>query len=237
MPTDAATATPSILPRISTPVRLLRFGVVGASGVLVNLGLLTLLVEVLRWHYLAAAALSIEASVLSNYLLNRSWTWADRHKTWWSLLSYHGVTAVGMLTQWLVLLLGVSLLQMHYLTASLGGIGAGTLWNYFANHHVTFAPYTPDRLRRHLRVAMYAVVVLLQLAIAVLLTQGSRVISADADVQPQILHAVVDVGASWTRSLAGTLGPEATTWAALQGLANVLDAVTPAVLAPGAATP
>lgn len=153
----------------STLGRLVRFAFVGGSGVPVNLLILAALVEWAGWHYLLAAAVSIEASTLWNYALNRAWTWRDRDRSLWSLLSYHGVVAVGLVVQWGAIGVGAGLLGIHYLVAACVGIALGTVWNFFANHRVTFQEYTPERRRKHLRVASYVGALILHLAVATLM--------------------------------------------------------------------
>jgi putative flippase GtrA len=59
-------------------LRWARFNGVGAAGVMVQLGLLTLLIRVAGLHYLAAAAIAVEAAVLHNFAWHQRWTWADR---------------------------------------------------------------------------------------------------------------------------------------------------------------
>lgn len=143
--------------------RFVRFGLVGASGALVNAGLLLLLVEGLGWHVLAASLLSIELSTLSNWAFNRSWTWSDRHAGWRSLARYHGVAAFGMAIQWLVLAVTVASLDVHYLVGSLLGIAAGTAWNFAGNHLFTFQAKDAKPLPRW---ALYGASLALQLVVA-----------------------------------------------------------------------
>ncbi|MBI2078888.1 MAG: GtrA family protein [Euryarchaeota archaeon] len=154
----------------SLAARLARFAVVGGNGAVLNLSLLTLFIEVFGWHFLLASAVAIELSTVINYFLNRSWTWGDRDRSFWSLLSYHGVVMVGLVVQWAVLATGVAFFDLHYLLAGLIGIAAGTGWNFFANHHVTFTHYTPERRERYLRIALYAAAFVLHLGIAAILT-------------------------------------------------------------------
>jgi len=59
-------------------LRFIKFSIVGSIGVGVNLGLLYILVECFGLYYLLAAAISIGASVVSNFILNDKWTWRDR---------------------------------------------------------------------------------------------------------------------------------------------------------------
>ena len=75
--------------RIRDPrlVRLFRFGVVGFSGVFVNLAvsealfrwaLLELQPE--TWRLAVANALGVVVSIFTNFILNDRWTWGDRSK-------------------------------------------------------------------------------------------------------------------------------------------------------------
>lgn len=57
--------------------RFLRFCTVGASGVFVNLGALALL-NAIGVHTIAASAIAIEVSILSNFGANEFWTFKDR---------------------------------------------------------------------------------------------------------------------------------------------------------------
>ncbi|MDX6505556.1 MAG: hypothetical protein QOG06_200 [Gaiellaceae bacterium] len=55
-------------------VQLAKFGVVGASGYVVNLGVYALLLNVAGLHYLAAGLLSTLVAIANNYWWNRHWT-------------------------------------------------------------------------------------------------------------------------------------------------------------------
>ena len=54
--------------------RFLKYGTVGASGVLVNMGCLFLLADAIGIHTNLAALLAIECSVLNNFMWNEVWT-------------------------------------------------------------------------------------------------------------------------------------------------------------------
>jgi len=120
---------------------LLRFGkfcLVGLSGVLVNIGLLWLLTEVAGLFYLYSAAISIETSIISNFILNDFFTFSDRRlstsKSFLTrLLKYNLVTLAGLGVNMGVLWLLVGGFGMYYLLAQLVGIAAATLWNYLAS--------------------------------------------------------------------------------------------------------
>jgi dolichol-phosphate mannosyltransferase len=62
-------------------VQLVRFGLVGGSGYVVNLGLYTLLVHAAAMDYRVAAVFGFLAAVINNFWWNRHWTFdaADGH--------------------------------------------------------------------------------------------------------------------------------------------------------------
>jgi putative flippase GtrA len=57
-------------------LQFLRFGIVGASGYLVNLAVFAFAVHGLQIHYLVAAVIAFLVSVANNFWWNRHWTFA-----------------------------------------------------------------------------------------------------------------------------------------------------------------
>jgi putative flippase GtrA len=55
-------------------IQLFKFGLVGASGYVINLAVFALLDQALGVHHLLAAVLSFCVAVTNNFLLNRHWT-------------------------------------------------------------------------------------------------------------------------------------------------------------------
>lgn len=60
-------------------LELVRFGVVGASGYAVNLGVFALAVHGAGLGYKLAAVLAFLVAVTNNFVLNRRWTFRVRH--------------------------------------------------------------------------------------------------------------------------------------------------------------
>ena len=54
------------------------FNLVGFFGMVVQLGVVAYAVHVLRWNYLVATAVGVEAAVLHNFVWHHRWTWRDR---------------------------------------------------------------------------------------------------------------------------------------------------------------
>ncbi len=69
--------------------RWLKFSLVGATGIAVQLLTLGLLLKFSTLHYLLATALAVEISVLHNFIWHRRWTWADRQVNHKALLKFN----------------------------------------------------------------------------------------------------------------------------------------------------
>jgi dolichol-phosphate mannosyltransferase len=121
--------------------RFVRFGLVGACGVLVNYALLYLLVGVGGVNHLAAALPATEAAILSNFMFNNLWTFGDAHPTtaWVRRASQYNLFCLGGLVISVVTLAMLTyFLHIHYLVANIFAIGVATLWNYTANRYWTW---------------------------------------------------------------------------------------------------
>ena len=124
--------------------RFLRFGIVGGSGVLVNNAVLLALVEGLRIPPVPAAVVATECAIMSNFVLNDRWTFADMRSStsrgWFRrFASYNLLTLGGLVLSVGVLALLHGVAGLHYLLANVVGIAVGTLWNYGSNHQWTWA--------------------------------------------------------------------------------------------------
>ncbi|MEM4699979.1 MAG: glycosyltransferase [Candidatus Nezhaarchaeales archaeon] len=114
--------------------RPLKFAAVGALGAVVNEALLLALAPLLPLHLAGSA--SIEASILSNFAINDSWTFKDRRAGRWAArcAKYHAAVALGALVNYATLL-ALSLAGVHYLVANLLGILLGFIANYLVSEH------------------------------------------------------------------------------------------------------
>ena len=99
---------PSLLHRLSPffSKKFLKFCLVGASGVGVNLGVLALLSAFeVRTSY--ASAWAIEISIISNFLMNEVWTFKEQSTTegrMWRGIQFQGVSLIGGIVQWVTAL-------------------------------------------------------------------------------------------------------------------------------------
>ena len=110
---------------------LVKFGIVGGVGVVVNEGLLILLQRA-GLYYLLAGAIAIEISILSNFALNDSWTFRDRRsgKMTTRLARFNVLMLAGLVVNLAVLDVGTSYLGLAAAISNLVGIGAAFILRY-----------------------------------------------------------------------------------------------------------
>lgn len=126
----------SLMARTGELKRFLKFCAVGLSGIIVNQGLLWLLTEFGGLQYYISAIFAIEASIISNFVLNDYFTFADR-RTGKSksflvrLLKFNVTCLAGAGIQYVLLLLFTSVFGIYYLVSNLIAIAVAFLWNYF----------------------------------------------------------------------------------------------------------
>ncbi len=128
----------------STFGRWMKFNLVGAIGIAVQLGTLLLLTHALLMNYLPATALAVEAAVLHNFAWHERFTWADRSSLGWRqllrrLLSFNLTTgAVSILGNLAFMRLLVGQFHLPALAASFVSIAACSLINFLLNDRVVF---------------------------------------------------------------------------------------------------
>lgn len=86
----------------------LKFAIVGASGVVVNLAALALF-SAFGLRSSVASALAIQVSIGTNFVINDRWTFVDRraeHRWYSRAIRFQLISLVGALIQWTVFIVG-----------------------------------------------------------------------------------------------------------------------------------
>lgn len=120
--------------------RFQKFLAVGAIGLAVNQGLLSLLVELGVLPVRLASPVAIAVSMLATFTLNEVWTWHDRGsgRILTRMLLYGTINSGGLLINWGVLVYLTHEAGLHYQLANLVGAGIAAVWNFGLNHLVTW---------------------------------------------------------------------------------------------------
>jgi len=118
-----------------------KYYAVGASGVLVNLGLLFYLTEYVGLWYFLSYSLAISASITSNFILNKFWTFRDSinsQKTIVMYVKFASVSFLGMAIQLGSVYFLVESLSVYYMLAALISISIAGAINFIINRSWTF---------------------------------------------------------------------------------------------------
>ena len=119
--------------------KLFKFGVVGASGVVVDFGVTWLLKEQIRLNKYIANSMGFACAVLSNYLLNRVWTFESHDPNVAVQFGKFLVIAlIGLLLNNGMIYLLTERRGMKFYPAKLLATGVVMLWNFWANYTFTF---------------------------------------------------------------------------------------------------
>lgn len=146
----------SLLPPRFQPMvrwRFIKFGLVGASGTVINIAVLYLAQEHLlrgiadfhaRLNY--SIALAITVATISNFYWNRRLTWRDRTRNTpqpalrlflkYVMAAALSIVIQSLLTKWLAL-------HLHYLLANVIAIVMASVVNFIANDRLTFRRHRP----------------------------------------------------------------------------------------------
>ena len=124
-------------------LRFVKFALVGLSGAIVNLELLYILTEMVGVYYIASALISVEVSIISNFLLNNFWTWRakaapDIYHLVVCLVKFQAVSTIGLLANLSILWLLTELTGVHYMFSEIVAIGVVAFWNFLANENWTW---------------------------------------------------------------------------------------------------
>src|SRR5262245_18244969 len=121
------------------PVRFVMFAAVGASGVVVHLA--TLRVVMTAFNFAAAQAIATVVAITSNFIINNILTYRERRlcgvRCFTGLISFFAVGGVGAIDN-----VGIAnaVFQQHYTwwLSALAGIAVGLVWNYAVSSAITW---------------------------------------------------------------------------------------------------
>jgi dolichol-phosphate mannosyltransferase len=120
--------------------RFLRFGVVGFSGVFVDMGVFYVLREILGFALTRSAIFSSEVAIFNNFLWNDLWTFGDisqKQKGWRKrvkrFLKFNLICLSGLILNVLIVNFLFNFLQVNQYLAKLIAIAIVTLWNFWFN--------------------------------------------------------------------------------------------------------
>ena len=124
--------------------RVLKFGLVGILGIVVNQGILIFLKEFAGFPLPVASLFAIEIAILNNFLWNDLWTFKSGGQQqkisnrWHRLISFQIVSAGGAVINFAILNILAYMMGIDYRIANIIGILVGFAWNFFVNRRMTW---------------------------------------------------------------------------------------------------
>ncbi|MEH2076197.1 MAG: glycosyltransferase [Nostoc sp.] len=127
--------------KVNFPIgRFLRFGLVGFSGVFVDLTVFYLLRTVIHLGLTRSTILSAGVAIINNFLWNDLWTFSDisqrqrdPHQRFKRFLKFSAICLAGVVLQALIINFLYNVLGINQYLAKLIAIAVATIWNFWIN--------------------------------------------------------------------------------------------------------
>ena len=120
--------------------KVLRFGVVGAAGTVIDFGCTYLCKEILKLNKYLSNAIGFTLAATFCYFFNKYWTYQSQSPLYWrEYVAFIGVSLVGLSINSTVLWLLNDKAKMNFYLSKCFAIGVAGVWNFLANLLFTFA--------------------------------------------------------------------------------------------------
>ena len=119
--------------------KLLKFGIVGCSGMIIDFGTTYLCKEILKINKFLSNGIGFILAATSNYFLNRNWTFnSQTEDIGTQYVQFMIVSTIGLGINSLSLYILNEKLKWNFYFSKLIAIAITTIWNFFANLLFTF---------------------------------------------------------------------------------------------------
>jgi putative flippase GtrA len=122
-------------------LKFIKFGLVGFSGLFVDFGLTYVCKEWIGIQKYVANGIGFMTAASSNYVLNRIWTFqSENPNVAFEYTEFIIISLIGLVINTFILWILVSRWNLNFYLSKVFAIAIVTIWNFFANLLVTFAP-------------------------------------------------------------------------------------------------
>lgn len=108
------------------------------SGLVIDFSLTWLFKDVFHVNKFLANAIGFTAAVLSNYFINRIWTFKNSAKIGRQLAAFVTVSLIGLLLNSLIIYLFNNLLSFNFYHSKIIAVALVFFWNFSANYFFVF---------------------------------------------------------------------------------------------------
>ena len=121
--------------------RFLKYGIVGALGLIVDMGIFYLLHKMLGMNYIVANIISSSLAVIHNFILNSHFTFKVKDKLIKRFVSFYLIALVGMALSSGLLALMIDGFRMDSMIAKMISVLIVAMIQYFLNKKLTFGEH------------------------------------------------------------------------------------------------
>ncbi|MGD0710402.1 MAG: GtrA family protein [Bacteroidales bacterium] len=119
--------------------KFLKFGIVGASGMVVDFSLTYFFKEIIKIQKYVANAIGFTVAATINYIFNRIWTFhSNDPQVTLQFFKFFFISVVGLGINTLILYILVSKYKKNFYLSKLFAIGVVLIWNFTINLLFTF---------------------------------------------------------------------------------------------------
>ncbi len=121
-------------------LKFLKFSTVGFSGIFIDFGITYLLKQNLNVHKYVANSTGFVFATISNYYLNRIWTFKTTHVN--AIIQFEKffiIALIGLIISNTLIYLLNEKLKLNFWLCKIVAIGLVSFFNFFANYIYTFA--------------------------------------------------------------------------------------------------
>lgn len=120
-------------------LKFIKFGIVGASGMIIDFSLTYFFKEIIKVQKYIANSIGFTVAAISNYFLNRIWTFESHNPDIpVEFTEFFIISLIGLAINTLILYILVSRYKKKFYFSKLLAIGVVVIWNFFANWIFTF---------------------------------------------------------------------------------------------------
>lgn len=121
--------------------RFLRYGLVGCTGLIVDMGVFYLLHEVFELNYIVTNIISSTFGVINNFILNSLFTFKVKDKLLKRFVSFYLIALVGMALSSGLLVMMIDGFRMDSMLSKMISVLIVAVFQYFLNKKLTFSEH------------------------------------------------------------------------------------------------
>lgn len=119
-------------------ISFMKFGITGLSGMVLDFSVTWLFKDVLFINKFLANGIGFTAAVISNYLINRAWTFRSKAKMTRQFAGFATVSVIGLLLNTLIVYVFNQLLSLNFYFSKVIAVGLVFIWNFSINYFFVF---------------------------------------------------------------------------------------------------